>query len=354
MGVNSRWRDALLDSSRTLRKRVLRGRIWGFGSPEQPEEPRKRRMPSTVDEEDDTAAVNVNGHARTQSTGRVRGMVQSFERSASSSSETEAMPLRWPRRQSTSGSISDRELNSEEERELLFASDAEREAEADGEAELAEGDITEIVTAEDVFVAEPVSELATDPATENGHAQEPSVEELLAAGEDAKPSWGAEAWEADVGATARRIETPIMTPGSASTKRSRNTGSRRGAPPLRDLFSPPPPDETRALISALESRVAALEARVEELAASEGSLRREVDDYRTRAVRLELAALEAEAKELSKEEEDPGLMPVADEDTFSRVIPKVSEIPAYVVLVGLGVCFTVVQSVMRRYGGRRS
>src|ERR1700728_3780953 len=33
MGMNKLWRTALLSASRSLRKNVLRGRIWGIGSP---------------------------------------------------------------------------------------------------------------------------------------------------------------------------------------------------------------------------------------------------------------------------------------------------------------------------------
>ena len=120
MGMNKLWREALLAASRTLRQNVLRGQIWGFEneglpSPMASDEDLKQYSTASSGEESDNGGVlpspvsdhsslysddseaNENGDDLTPSkpgrsriqgrfrTGRVKGMVETFERSGSES-----------------------------------------------------------------------------------------------------------------------------------------------------------------------------------------------------------------------------------------------------------------------------
>ncbi|KDQ19283.1 hypothetical protein BOTBODRAFT_170400 [Botryobasidium botryosum FD-172 SS1] len=105
-GVNQLWKDALLYSSRALRKNILKGRIWGFGSPpDLSHSPSNRRVPSTVYEQPQGEEESRQGRGSRLASnsfprkeGKVRGLVASIERTASSGSEVEEPsfpPLTW-------------------------------------------------------------------------------------------------------------------------------------------------------------------------------------------------------------------------------------------------------------------
>ncbi len=103
--MNKKWRDALLTAARNLRQNVLKGRIWGAeGSPATSPSPRSASPPkffsnpdfnsssSSIESsasmsagEDDSVLGAPLGRskARRYRSGRVRGMVATFERSGS-------------------------------------------------------------------------------------------------------------------------------------------------------------------------------------------------------------------------------------------------------------------------------
>lgn len=97
MSINVSWRDALLAASRNLRQNVIKGRIWGVGTdsppssshssslPSQPFSPLYDSSSSSVELTDEEDSVFTK---RRRVRGRVRGMVESFERSGSFSSES--------------------------------------------------------------------------------------------------------------------------------------------------------------------------------------------------------------------------------------------------------------------------
>lgn len=125
MGINQLWRPAMLTASRSLRQNVVQGRIWGFGSTaveEEEDEPlrstpskfKHQSLPanmeplnfdlSTISERPDERTSGAHSEAEAESdgwikrgmlslsrtrAGKVKGMVASFERSASSSSSVE-------------------------------------------------------------------------------------------------------------------------------------------------------------------------------------------------------------------------------------------------------------------------
>lgn len=123
--MNKLWRTALLTASRNLRQSVLHGRIWGFGSSSSPSIPSPSDFPHEDPDEDDpddtpnnrrlrsrassTAGSTIYSSASSSSSveslyspekgsGRVKGMVQSFERDSES-------------RRARSGSVSSVESN---------------------------------------------------------------------------------------------------------------------------------------------------------------------------------------------------------------------------------------------------
>ena len=105
MGMNKKWRELLLATSQELRQNVLKGRIWGEGVSPTPSPGSTSPLPNMFSNAFYASASNSSAssldlsadegaHAqppperpRRSRNGRVRGMVQSFERSGSFSSE---------------------------------------------------------------------------------------------------------------------------------------------------------------------------------------------------------------------------------------------------------------------------
>lgn len=302
MGINQLWREALFDASRILRKKVLQGRIWGFGqvgipsddddylpSPTRPHKSRRGRIPTTVDEDiehdamDEQPGLSLPGGYRR---GRVRSMVESLERSGSSASGSEhaISPTE------DLGLQQDDQIKAELQAAGLWFDEVEDETEGG----IASGEISTSSSASEGEEMEEV--LRSDKPTPNSVAQatveEPTVEELLAqerhctsgdppavifaikqsaAGNGdtendltrgQKPSFGAWAWErADkglIGGTAKKLEglapTMTMRPLSPTTSMS-----------LSDVFAPTPENEdarTWELIQLLKKRIEVVERRV--------------------------------------------------------------------------------------------
>ena len=304
MGINQLWQEALLDASRVLRKKVLQGRIWGFGqievpsddddyppSPTKPHKSRRGRIPTTVDEDTESEAIDeqpVSPLPEAYRRGRVRSMIESLERSGSSASGSEHVISS----SEDLGPEQDDEIKAELKAAGLWFDEVEDDL---------QGGITsdEILTSPSASEEEEMEEvLRSDKPTPNGVAQttdkEPTVQELLAqecqgisgdlqvvdstikeraAGhlktesgwtKGQKPSFGAWAWErADeglIGGTAKKFEgvapTVSMPPISPTTSTSI---------PLSNMLAPTlenEDDSTWALIESLKKRLEVVERRV--------------------------------------------------------------------------------------------
>ena len=435
LGVNTLWRSALLAAARSLRQNILYGRIWGNppADPEQEQEQAQVQgespfgttlyasssssldLPLTGDDPD----VGSSRHTtQRQRNGRVRGMVDKWEReSAGSRSST--------RRSNGSCSRSD--------------------SESDNGSELGEG---EMIAEQDVDVF-PDDSMGSVLAADD----EPSIEDLLAselAPTVPKRGWGARAWEElDSGTTVRRIElhdTVVQrhdisgsasadldnTPnfgtlskfgGGANNGSSRRVlGTNREDPRLArrtaadifavlpDTVSPPAlvEAEVQAGVQAetkeeAEATIAETEAEAEaELKASELALEGEMrctrtmlEEFRRRLVEVEsrVSSMEAEEKQRAQvspeipatakdtpdnavdaplsnktgliSETDPSPTDAtdadesqsqdkdnADEHVIRHVVDleptTVSDLPSYLLLVGLGVCTVVFKVVLKR------
>lgn len=98
MGISQSWREALLAASRTLRQSAIKGKIWGVDSDAAPTGTISPTLPShpfsSALYNSSSSSLDLSGKEdeptkpRRGHHGRVRGMVESFERSGSFSSES--------------------------------------------------------------------------------------------------------------------------------------------------------------------------------------------------------------------------------------------------------------------------
>lgn len=195
MSTDVSWHDALLAASRNLRQNVLKGRIWGAGqdSPQSgaftPALPSQSFSPlydsySSASSAETTDEEDLGLSKRRKVRGRVRGLVDSFERSGSFSSASDMDDEDAPQpSRSTVKKWLDVKIVPEEAAVLSPTSPTEHSIELD-------------VPLEKPVVEEPAEE-------------EPSVEALLA--ETETKSVGARAWEdfdMDAGITVKRVAEP--------------------------------------------------------------------------------------------------------------------------------------------------
>ncbi|GJE85622.1 hypothetical protein PsYK624_017010 [Phanerochaete sordida] len=439
MGIDVSWREALLAAARNLRQNVLKGRIWGAGQdspqpgalPSQPFSPLYDSYSSASSAELTTDDEDVGVAKRRKVRGRVRGLVESFERSGSFSSASD---------------LDDEDLPP------LGRADAKKW-------------LAEKVVPEDAVVLSPTSptkgpialELPLAPAAPS--VEEPSVEALLEEAE--ATSVGARAWEEfdmDAGVTVKRVVDAAaedegarvvdLAAGADKKTRSlpRNTPVKRKsdrrvvtavfAPSSSASASPaeaspvePPAPQDQAVQAADESgaedadTLALLMAELQATRLQIAGLTQRLHDVEARNTALETLAASQEA-ELTKMRESPAAdevqphiaAPQANPETCShcgvsgrlggpldaptplsassillygtsflpavvqRAIPaalrtrriaddkdarkrrrpssdepsSMSEVPSYVLLVGLGVCAVVLRLMLKKAASRRS
>lgn len=322
LGVNTLWRGALLTAARNLRQNMLRGRIWCAPTSEPEQEENGAPFGSSLSYAfpasspdltfADTSADADTGRPgrNTNANGRVRGIVDKWERESASS-------------RSSSRSSSHRGSESEP------GSDA---------------DVGAVPTA--------VSPTPPLPFPSKGSAavdatDEPSIEALLAA-ECASPapmdgSWGARAWEeVDIGVTVRRVDAAHDTVvprrdgsggsngigvGSVRSFGSRRnggggdstSGSQRARRTVVDIFAEPvdaltanvgvqvdahPPAEIedgRAAEAELEARERALEDEVRGTRALLEEFRRRLEKVEARVGVMEVEWRRAKEEQLARE-----------------------------------------------------
>lgn len=418
------WRDALLGAARNLRQRVIKGRIWGADAdasppsgalPSQPFSPLYDSSSASSAEltDDDEGAAAYAKRRRVR--GRVRGLVESFERSSSFSSESGA------------------------------DDDASRPDRATIKQWLAAERVPEDA------LASPVEE---KPAA--AFVEEPTVETLLAESEGAD-SWGARAWEKfdamDPGVTVKRAadaapgevgaeEDEVHPTARAIGRRSAGKGQKTERRVVTAVFAPsvehrqaasdesaqselleaPTPafvqeqaiqvtaeandaeeraytqleaelQESRALVNAFRQRLEVVEAQVTELQQSAAAREQELQKLQSLASAREPAPppRTPSTKELAADTDTPVHRPSSLSSSLLSLgrpfLPTVlqraifgrpgtpghrarrhaqargepdpdepatmSELPQYVFLVGLGVCAVVIRIMLRKAAGRR-
>lgn len=260
MHVNPLWRSTLLSASRALRQNVLQGRIWGYGS--TPASPTKSHYYSSTDEEESVApqqrplpsrpSLTGDGYLSSSSAssfeqrgrtsegryrnGKVKGMVETFERERSRS-ESEGSDAHYSPRKPDHRPLPVPPRPAEEEFDEYFDFGGTAKANKGsirGENKFSSirgskgtgsrrkpvgADMFAPPSASSIFASYTVEEPPSLPkkayhATMMGAGEdEPTIEELLQAEEMS----GATAWELteDYGETAKRISRDMKLLGSA-------------------------------------------------------------------------------------------------------------------------------------------
>ena len=198
MGVNKLWKDALLTSSRNLRRNVLKGKIWGPSADDDPDHDlfvnTSNSSTSSLESfRNATDGDNPGPHYikpyRRHRNGRVRGMVESFERSGSFSSDSSFSELA-------------------ERNAFIAQCDANQDVIAQSPIE-ASSQFPELSAPSPLPLPplstsspssppskRPLPKIPVHPSLRELPEQEPTVEELLETeGEELGSSWGARAWE---------------------------------------------------------------------------------------------------------------------------------------------------------------
>jgi hypothetical protein len=410
MGVNPGWRPKFLAHANTLRKKVVQGRIMGFGSPSTQQTGSKARVPSTVDEGDEPRTPWTDRGSLRLSPGKVRGMVASFERtsSQSSASEDEFSAFQERRRFRTNSTLS-----REDDEEGRFASSeySDHEHERSNSSTLLVPDGNELLespisSAESApfFTPPPpaydplIPNASNDPSISNekvdvvdpdtslesnttvgvysvgrldvAETGELTVSELLEK-ENMEGSWGAKAWEnVDIGNTAKKIDDFI--PPEQGHERSERTS-------LTTLFDGVAGDDDMAA-KHLDEVVAPhhqhLSAEAMEMIEM---FRRRLEEVERKLREMEERELEAQKmKTISAEKVEP--LPVDEQDAPSQVDedilnevespevskeseldpnlknsdPNLAALPTYVLAVGLGVCVIILRVMLKRMANRRN
>ncbi|KAF8575965.1 hypothetical protein K439DRAFT_697973 [Ramaria rubella] len=392
LGINQLWKDALLEASRTLRQNAVQGRIMGFES-----EPQLSLL-THEEEEQDTVSSDLPAYTPLDLTrrraplqweedrkrmsrtsfraGRVRGMVETYERSCSESSG--------------SGS----ECDGEDVSKSLFNDQVLGEPAEDagmlGSAETSASD--------DEMKAElntTLSAVGNTMFSEAGH-EDPPIEELLrdSAPKENQHSWGAKAWEDEVNdpmgvhATARRVpfEVPptvrkvVMEESDQSTAHrvsSVGGGSLSRNKGLAELFSeltiqdsvPPSSQLVHAeerskalseLLAEYQKRLEVLEDRLQNMERMDKEYEREQERER---LPLQQAQSNVQTKQTQQAHEEerkvevcppPEMVRPQNEDMCSKVKnytgedPSIAGLPGYMFLISLGVVAITMRVVLRR------
>ena len=412
MGVNKLWKEALLNSSRTLRRNVLKGKIWGSPVEGDPDDDHFANTSNSSTSSLESLHNATDGDSpgphylrpyRRRRSGRVRGMVESFERSGSFSSDSSFSELA--------------------ERNTFIAQyDTNQHPIAQSPVEdtshfpelSAPSPVPLTPAAESPSKSpskRPLPQIPVHPSLRELPAEEPTVEELLEAeDEELGSSWGARAWEEfdqKPGITVKKLiqdaprsdnTNPDMTISGLSTvveSRSRDGGSGRKPRDERRIvtaiFSPPTPSTSQALglIQAPEL-IPSASKREEELETQVKSTTLMLEEYRKRLEEVErrvsqMAEVEVRLtqkiekadqenkvlQEKVRETERKAAQPQSDHSSrphaalgrrasvavrkkvIENMDPQsISALSQYVLLVGMGVCAVVFRVVLKKVVGK--
>jgi len=413
MGVNKLWKDALLTSSRNLRRNVLKGKIWGPPAQDDPDDDLFANMSNSstssleslhnATDGDDPGPHYIRPYKRYRN-GRVRGMVESLERSGSFSSDSSFSELA--------------------ERNAFIAQyDANQDVIAQSPVEApshfpelsAPSPLPLPPTAESPSRSpskRPLPQIPIHPSLRELPVEEPTVEELLKTeGEELSSSWGARAWEEfdnKPGITVKKLIqdfphsdniNPDATANSLSTiieSRSREGSNSRKPRDERRIvtaiFSPPGPSTSQVsgFIQAVELS-SSKSKREEELEDQVKSTTLILEEYKKRLEEVErkvshMTEVEArlnqkiekadqENKELQEKVRDAErsvTQPQSAHSSRSRTVvdprasaatrrkkvienmdpQSISALSQYVLLVGVGLCAVVFRVVLKKVIGK--
>lgn len=387
MEVNKLWQTALLSSSRNLRQNVLKGRIWGTTADNEPFPFSSERYNSSSSSLDLSSSARFLIQSEGESTGsarkprrtrngRVRGMVDSYERSGSFSSDS---------------SFSDTGIDIDAAKRY-----AEEELVVHSPIETAEESSSLAVSSENSSpVRRPLPQPPVHPSLKDSPEWEPTMEELLESDGAAmtmikRGSWGAKAWEEidlTANVTVKKVTSMSKTDGDNVSGIIRRSVS--GRQKSRDerrvvtaIFSPaveganlaeiePRKSEdelvellkvkeerleeqvrfTRTLLEVFKRRLEGVEQKVCEMEEAEKQLQAELSrrGRETEELKDKLRSKEDVSNNASSSSNDKnGRKRLNHLDPQS--IPALSQ---YVILVGIGVCAVVLRVVLKKFIGRK-
>ena len=413
MGVNRLWKDALLTSSRNLRRNVLKGKIWGPPPEAGPDDDLFADMSnsSTSSLESLQNATDVDNPGphyikpyKLYKHGRVRGMVESFERSGSFSSD------------SSFGEVADRNA-------FIAQFDPNQDVIVQSPVE-ASPHLSELSTSSHLPLPAPTTEpmsrsqskrplpqVPVHPSLRESPMEELTVEELLKAqGEGMSSSWGARAWEElddKPGITAKKLiqdtsHSDSINPDTTVTNFSTviQSQSREGsnAKKPRDerrvvtaIFSPSLPSSyyvsgliqapepttpkskreeeledqvksTAFILEEYKKRLEAVEKKVSHMAEVEVRLTQKIEKANQENKELQEKVREAQRNVAQTRSDHSGSQAVVDQRGSVATMRKkvienmdpqsISALSQYVLLVGMGVCAVVFRVVLKKVIGK--
>lgn len=412
MGVNKLWKEALLASSRNLRRNVLKGKIWGSPVESDPDDDHFANTPNSSTSSFEYPHNATDGDSpgphylkpyRRHRNGRVRGMVESFERSGSFSSDSSLSELA-----ERSAFIAQYDVN----QHPIAQSPVEGTSHF---PELSAPSPIPLPPAAESSSRSPskrpLPRVPVHPSLRELPTEEPTVEELLEAeGEELGSSWGARAWETfdqKPGITVKKLiqdaprsdtTNPDMTISGLSTVVESRSGAGSSGGKARDerrivtaIFSPPTPptSQVSGLIQAseltpskskreeeLENQVKSTTLLLEEYRKRLEKVERRVSQMSEVEVRLtqQIVKADQENKELQekvREAERKAAQPQSDHSSRPRAVldrrasvvvkkklienmdpQSISALSQYVLLVGMGVCAVVFRVVLKKVVGK--
>ena len=193
--MNKLWKDALLTSSRNLRRNVLKGKIWGTPAEGGPSDDLFANVSNSSTSSLESFRNATDGDSpgphyikpyKRHRNGRVRGMVESFERSGSFSSDSSFSDLA-----ERNAFIAQYDTN----QDVIAQSPVE--APSHSPELSAPSPLPPTVDSPSRSPSKrPLPQIPVHPSLRELPVEEPTVEELLEAeGEELGSSWGARAWE---------------------------------------------------------------------------------------------------------------------------------------------------------------
>ena len=411
MGVNKLWKDALLKSSRNLRRNVLKGKIWDLPHEGDPDDDLfangSNSSTSSLESlrnatDGDNAGPHYIKPYRRYRNGRVRGMVESFERSGSFTSDSSSSELA--------------------ERNAFIArydpnKDALSESPVEASPHLAElsaplplpPPITESLSRSPS--KRPLPQIPIHPSLRELPVEEFTVGELLETEDERmSSSWGARAWEefddkpgitvkkliqgvprfenADPEMTIsnlstaivsqsrngsndrkprdeRRIVTTIFSPSGSSTSQ---VSTSLQAPELISMKTKREEEledqvkSTYLILEEYKKRLEAVENKVSHMAEAEIRLTDKIEKADQENQRLRERIQEAERRVAQPQPEHLSSQAPADQKVSvtarrKKVIESmdpqsISALSQYVLLVGMGVCAVVFRVVLKKVIGK--
>lgn len=386
------WKDALLASSRNLRRNVLRGKIWGPPADDDPDDDLLADVSNSSTSSLDSPHNATDGDYpgphyirpyRRHRSGRVRGMVESFERSGSFSSDSSCELAE------RSAFIAQYDVNQD------VISQSPVEAPSQFSEPSTHTSLPLPPPAADSpprsISKRPLPQTPVHPSLKEFPMEDLTVEELLEAEEEnMSSSCGARAWEEfdnKPGITVKKLiqDAPYsdnVIPGTITEFHSREKSNDRKQRDERRIvtaiFSPahlldPTPsksereaeleDQVKSTTLTLEEykkRLEEVERKVSNMAEVELRLTQKIEKADRENKELQERVLEAERKAAQTRPDNPSRphlildqgVAAKRKKVIENMDPQsISALSQYVLLVGMGVCAVVFRVVLKKVIG---